>query len=542
MKNTLDYVLEIIRDFHNQYKKYPTGSKIRFEIYLGEDGTEKSHEDDDNGEAIDAFNLRMKALTQLHEEGLILDYKIDQRYDFVYEYKVAECLVDRSKLLEHIAGSEGKAISEEKEEDYDGISFPYQYTDVELFILKKILLEHKQRDDAGFLAKEFSFDNNSLTEICRTINRLIQDKVLILSANTMPPALFDDESVEGIQDEQGFINWQLAEKLDKNPKQMDAKNGTVIFDTEVIDEVKLKGRIDIGIEEFMSDKIFDENGFLARPSEGDLGYKKQRDAVLNELAKNQEEETSIQLNRFPNPKIDVLKTLLCLEKENLLRIKELKSNDLFENGIKSLGRWSSKDNPTAVIFILKTQASKQEPLLVKIVNDIGIRNWEEKVVIPKPKNKKLQIRNFPKDLRWEEITMTFLNDHEVIVEAKKETHQTTYQAMGFQDEKRKLPNKQWTLLMLLSTQGGSISWENANKLNLRQINAIKKQKQSLSEALKAYFQIESDPFMDYKEEGAYKIKINLIPENKSELPLKENDKNSDIEKFRQEQSPSKYEE
>ena len=48
---------------------------------------------------------------------------------------------------------------------------------------------------------------------------------------------------------------------------------------------------------------------------------------------------------------------------------------------------------------------------------------------------------------------------------------------------------------------------------LKQINSIKKQKQLLSEALKAYFQVSSDePFDDYKKEKAYKIKLTLVPE------------------------------
>lgn len=43
----------------------------------------------------------------------------------------------------------------------------------------------------------------------------------------------------------------------------------------------------------------------------------------------------------------------------------------------------------------------------------------------------------------------------------------------------------------------------------------KKQKQLLSEALKAYFQISDNPFHDYKNEKAYRIKLNLIPEPES---------------------------
>ena len=158
----------------------------------------------------------------------------------------------------------------------------------------------------------------------------------------------------------------------------------------------------------------------------------------------------------------------------------------------------------------------KEPLHIvidEVKKDIGIRGFEEKVVLQKPKNKKIQLHKFPVDLKWEEISIQFLNEHEVIVKAKNETFQTTYEAMGFQDERKKLPNKQWEFLQLLSTKNGEVSWENNQSLPLKQINSIKKQKQLQTEALKAYFQIyDSEPFQDYKIEKAYRIKITLTPE------------------------------
>ena len=115
---------------------------------------------------------------------------------------------------------------------YDGgISSSYENTDLELFILKKILLEHKRRDDCGFFAKEFSFNNNSLEEICRTINKLIEDKILYLSANSRPERF---ENKEGIEDKRGFINWKMVERMDKNPQatseQLLEKRGAELID------------------------------------------------------------------------------------------------------------------------------------------------------------------------------------------------------------------------------------------------------------------------------------------------------------------------
>ena len=121
--------------------------------------------------------------------------------------------------------------------------------------------------------------------------------------------------------------------------------------------------------------------------------------------------------------------------------------------------------------------------------------------------------NFPKDTKWSDIIIKFLNNEEVIITAKELRKQTNYEEMGFEDEKKKSPNKQWDFLKLLAIKNHTISWENNYDLSIKNIWRAKKQKQLLAESLKAYFQINDDPFFDYKKEKAYKIKINLIPES-----------------------------
>jgi hypothetical protein len=280
---------------------------------------------------------------------------------------------------------------EDEEEDDDcfsydgGPSSSYPNTDLELFILKKILLEHKHWDDGGFNAKELSFNNDSLSDICRPIQLMIEDKILYLSANTFPERTGDDKD-DGIEDKRGFINWKVVEKLDKNPSKIDAVVGGVNFDIDMQDEVKLKGRLDIAVEEFMNDKVQNPDGFaygmdksklseaLARnKKELDEGkkkwidenfaidgasylYAKQRGIVIDEIAKGNEGEIVMSLNDFRDQNVDVLKTLLALEKENILRIKELQSNAMFDNDGNFIGLWSTKDNPSAKIQILNAPA------------------------------------------------------------------------------------------------------------------------------------------------------------------------------------------
>ncbi len=164
---------------------------------------------------------------------------------------------------------------------------------------------------------------------------------------------------------------------------------------------------------------------------------------------------------------------------------------------------------------IETSRQIKEPLHIivdKIQENVGVKGFEEKVVLQKPKNKRIQLRNFPADLKWEEITMKFLNGDEVIITARKKVFQIDYNALGFQNEKNKRPNEQWKFLQRLAQRNGELSWRNNKNLPLKDINSAKKQKQLLAETLKAYFQIEEDPFNDYWKEKSYKLKIILIPE------------------------------
>ena len=203
-------------------------------------------------------------------------------------------------------------------------------------------------------------------------------------------------------------------------------------------------------------------------------------------------------------------------------------------------------------FQNKSRERKEEPPTARIeitgMPELQIKGFEEKVILQKPKNKRIQLRKFPTNTKWNDIIIQFLNDHEVIVRVKDKTYQTTYEEMGFQDEKKKLPNKQWQFLRLLAFKNGEISWENNRDLSLQQINSIKKQKQLLTENLKAYFQIYDDePFYDYKKEKAYKIKLTLIPESNTktapdEQKIFKEDDELGIEESYKKQTPEIYEE
>lgn len=140
---------------------------------------------------------------------------------------------------------------------------------------------------------------------------------------------------------------------------------------------------------------------------------------------------------------------------------------------------------------------------------------KEKPIIQSPK-KKIIALNIPENTRWENITINIPNENNITILIGNNKYETNYKKMGFNDNRKNCPNKQWWFLMILATRNGSIAWEDfekdnkISKLSLKDINKFKKTKQSLVKSLRDYFKIEDDPFYSYKKEKAYKIKINLM--------------------------------
>ena len=111
------------------------------------------------------------------------------------------------------------------------------------------------------------------------------------------------------------------------------------------------------------------------------------------------------------------------------------------------------------------------------------------------------------DLRWQDITIRFLDGHNIKISAKGISLTVDFKQMGFEDARNRLPNSQWALLKVLAERGGQIHWEDSEASD-----NIKKKKQLLSDTLKTFFRIDDDPFHPYREEKAYRIKFTLKAE------------------------------
>jgi hypothetical protein len=155
------------------------------------------------------------------------------------------------------------------------------------------------------------------------------------------------------------------------------------------------------------------------------------------------------------------------------------------------------------------------------------------------KNPIINPTNIPPNTKWEDITIKFMNGNDVKIEAKSSKFDSDFKQMGFEDKKAHRPNKQWGLLKKLAEKGGTISWqsypegknikaseieqnfgfeqsgdndeaENKGFSYVKNPDSVKKTKEMLTKGLKAFFQIQDDPFYPYHKEKAYKIKIHLL--------------------------------
>jgi hypothetical protein len=148
----------------------------------------------------------------------------------------------------------------------------------------------------------------------------------------------------------------------------------------------------------------------------------------------------------------------------------------------------------------------------------------------------------PDGTRWEHIMLKFLNGNDVRITLRNDlefSHQASYNEMGFRNDKNRKPNFQWELLETLAKHEVYMDWESVQRLNDRKlINNIKKRKQLLSDTLKAYFQLNDDPFFDCNEVHGYQLKMTVLPEKATREPKQSHGDNFGLEDYYQEQTPS----
>lgn len=136
------------------------------------------------------------------------------------------------------------------------------------------------------------------------------------------------------------------------------------------------------------------------------------------------------------------------------------------------------------------------------------------------KEHKPQTPKFPYKIQsgttWEKFYIQFRNSEAVTIRVSGHTHDTSYADMGFADGRTGKPNTQWGLLLLLAKNGGSITTGNP-KAN----DKYKKHKQLLSDTLKGYFSMDTDPFKSYEKDDGYTVKMTLVYTDEQDAVIEE---------------------
>lgn len=145
----------------------------------------------------------------------------------------------------------------------------------------------------------------------------------------------------------------------------------------------------------------------------------------------------------------------------------------------------------------------------KLADDVAARVLEQLSKREQPAGEKrtLKVTPFPEDLTWEKVTIKFIDGHDVEIFYDDQKVRTSYAEMGFRDNRKMMPNRQWFLLQTLAANGGMLAWGDSGATP-----TAKKMKQLLSGTLKKYFGITDDPFRPYREVRGYEIKLELIPD------------------------------
>jgi hypothetical protein len=111
--------------------------------------------------------------------------------------------------------------------------------------------------------------------------------------------------------------------------------------------------------------------------------------------------------------------------------------------------------------------------------------------------------------RWQDVTIRFLNQHQVHVQVGRTSGAFEFTQMGMADGRRKPvePNKQWRLLVDFAEGNGAVRWGSTHENRRRQ-----KQKEELSKALRCFFGIEDDPFEPLEDRRGWRARIRVLPE------------------------------
>lgn len=112
----------------------------------------------------------------------------------------------------------------------------------------------------------------------------------------------------------------------------------------------------------------------------------------------------------------------------------------------------------------------------------------------------------PAGTTWNNVVITFLDDRRVKMNVSGKEHTANYVELGLTGYGNPpAPSVLWSFLRVLAQLNGEIEIKDPEAKD-----QYKKQKQQLSQFLKKYFSLDTDPFHPYKNEKSYKTKFTVF--------------------------------
>src|SRR5262245_38586788 len=126
-------------------------------------------------------------------------------------------------------------------------------------------------------------------------------------------------------------------------------------------------------------------------------------------------------------------------------------------------------------------------------------------------------------LQWKEVSITFVSDNSVKIQARTIVKTYSFITMGFADTRKvDQPDSRWVILRSMAEAGGEISRKNKGTLH-RLHASVKTAVKEIRQRLQEFLGISDDPFCSYRKVRAYKPKFKLIDGRPADPNQREDD-------------------
>ena len=144
-------------------------------------------------------------------------------------------------------------------------------------------------------------------------------------------------------------------------------------------------------------------------------------------------------------------------------------------------------------------------------------DFVERVTASRPKEEKTgekprSIFSASKLESWNGLAIKFAdNEHvEITIPGDRFSYKVHYKQFGFEDRRKRAPDKNWKFLLGISMTGGQVTWADKTLSS----DYVKKRKQFVKNKLMDFFDLDEDPFYKYTKKEGYRVKFVLLPMDK----------------------------